>query len=130
MDSERAPLELYEIEEAAQRLRHVLGHRSAETLEADFVLRAAAERFVEIISEASRRVDPAWKSEHPEVPWRRIGGIGNVLRHEYRQVKMDVIVGLRDADLQVLESAVARLLQKYDPEGVALRERLRAAGEL
>jgi uncharacterized protein with HEPN domain len=72
MDSERAPLELYEIEEAAQRLRHVLGHRSAENLEADFVLRAAAERFVEIISEASRRVDPAWKSEHPEVPWRKI----------------------------------------------------------
>jgi hypothetical protein len=57
-------------------------------------------------------------------------GIGNVLRHEYRQVKMDVIVGLRDADLRVLEAAVAHLLQKYDPEGVALRERLRAAGEL
>jgi uncharacterized protein with HEPN domain len=130
MDIKRAPLELYDIEEAAQNLRHVLGNRSAEALEADFVLRAAAERFVEIISEASRRVPPAWKSEYPEVPWANIAGIGNVLRHEYRKVSIDVIVGLREGDLRVLERAVAHLMQKYDPEGLALRERLKAAGDL
>jgi hypothetical protein len=78
MDVKQAPLELYDIEEAAQNLRHVLGNRSAEALEADFVLRAAAERFV----------------------------------------------------LRVLERAVAHLMQKYDPEGLALRERLKAAGDL
>jgi hypothetical protein len=44
MDVKRAPLELYDIEEAAQNLRHVLGDRSAEALAADFVLRAAALR--------------------------------------------------------------------------------------
>jgi hypothetical protein len=47
MPDERAPLELYDIEEAVQKLRHVLGDRSFEEIEKEFVLKAAAERFVE-----------------------------------------------------------------------------------
>jgi len=88
MPDERAPLELYDIEEAVQKLRHVLGDRSFEEIEKEFVLKAAAERFVEIISEASRRIRPDWKAEHPEVPWSKVASIGNVLRHEYRYVKV------------------------------------------
>ncbi|HEX8166016.1 MAG TPA: HepT-like ribonuclease domain-containing protein [Beijerinckiaceae bacterium] len=130
MPEERAPIELYDIEEAVQKLRHVLGDRSFEDIEKDFVLKAAAERFVEIISEASRRIGPDWKAEHPEVPWLKVAGIGNVLRHEYRYVRLQVILELRGIDLDVLEAAVAHLMRKYDPEGVALRERLRASGEL
>jgi uncharacterized protein with HEPN domain len=130
MPEERAPLELYDIEEAVQKLRHVLGGRSFEEIEKDFVLKAAAERFVEIISEASRRIRPEWKAEHPEVPWPKVASIGNVLRHEYRYVRLQVILDLRGIDLEALEAAVAHMMQKYDPEGVALRERLRASGEL
>ena len=130
MPEERAPLELYDIEEAVQKLRHVLGGRSFEEIEKDFVLKAAAERFVEIISEASRRIRPKWKAEHPEVPWPKVASIGNVLRHEYRYVRLQVILELRGIDLEALEAAVAHLMRKYDPEGVALRERLRASGEL
>ena len=130
MPEERAPLELYDIEEAVQKLRHVLGDHSFEEIEKDFVLKAAAERFVEIISEASRRIRPDWKAEHPEVPWPKVASIGNVLRHEYRYVRLQVILDLRGIDLEALEAAVAHLMRKYDPEGVALRERLRASGEL
>src|SRR5215203_6485109 len=99
MPDERAPLELYDIEEAVQKLRHVLGGRSFEEIEKDFVLKAAAERFVEIISEASRRIRPEWKAEHPEVPWSKVASIGNVLRHEYRYVRLHVIFDLRGSDL-------------------------------
>ena len=130
MPEERAPLELYDIEEAVQKLRHVLGGRSFEEIEKDFVLKAAAERFVEIISEASRRIRPDWKAEHPEVPWPKVASIGNVLRHEYRYVRLQVILELRGIDLEALETAATQLMRKYDPEGVALRERLRASGEL
>jgi uncharacterized protein with HEPN domain len=130
MPEERAPIELYDIEEAVQKLRHVLGDHSFEEIEQDFVLQAAAERFVEIISEASRRIRPDWKAEHPEVPWPKVASIGNVLRHEYRYVRLQVILDLRGSDLEALEAAVAHLMRKYDPEGVALRERLRASGEL
>jgi hypothetical protein len=45
-------------------------------------------------------------------------------------VRLQVIFDLRGIDPEALETAVAHLMRKYDPEGVALRERLRASGEL
>jgi uncharacterized protein with HEPN domain len=38
---------------------------------------------IEIIPEASRRLPDAWKTRHAAVPWRKVAGIGNVLRHDY-----------------------------------------------
>lgn len=49
------------------------------------------ERGIEIISEASRRLSPAVKARHPEIPWPKVAGIGNVLRHEYEEVAPDVL---------------------------------------
>jgi len=46
----------------------------------------AATRSLEIISEASRRLDESVRARHPELPWRAIMGSGNVYRHEYDNV--------------------------------------------
>src|SRR5947209_8253471 len=42
-----------------------------------------AERSIEIVSEASRHVPQALKDQHPDIPWKQIAGIGNILRHDY-----------------------------------------------
>jgi uncharacterized protein with HEPN domain len=44
--------------------------------------RQLVERNLEIISEASRRMPNHLKAAEPDVPWREIAGIGNVLRHD------------------------------------------------
>ena len=41
---------------------------------------------VEIISEASRRLTDDVKTRHPEIPWQKVAGIGNVLRHDYESI--------------------------------------------
>ncbi|MGI3899583.1 MAG: HepT-like ribonuclease domain-containing protein [Janthinobacterium lividum] len=45
-----------------------------------------ATRRLEIISEASRRLDDATRERHPELPWREIRDAGNFYRHEYDNV--------------------------------------------
>jgi uncharacterized protein with HEPN domain len=40
----------------------------------------------EIVSEASRRLPESFRQRHPELPWKQIMGIGNVLRHDYDNV--------------------------------------------
>jgi uncharacterized protein with HEPN domain len=47
----------------------------------------AATRCLEIISEASRRLSPAFKGRFPEIPWKDIAGSGNIYRHGYEQVQ-------------------------------------------
>jgi uncharacterized protein with HEPN domain len=49
---------------------------------ADMDRRRIVERCLEIISEASRRLPETLKERHPQIPWRKVAGIGNFLRHE------------------------------------------------
>jgi uncharacterized protein with HEPN domain len=62
------------------------------------------ERGAEIVSEASRRLPDALKSRHPQIPWKRVAGIGNVLRHDYDVVSARVLWNLARNDLAPLET--------------------------
>jgi uncharacterized protein with HEPN domain len=73
------------------------------------MLRQAIERNIEIISEASRRLPAAMKARHPEVPWRDIAAIGNILRHEYPAVNRDIIWRIATEDIRPLAPAMDAL---------------------
>jgi uncharacterized protein with HEPN domain len=66
---------------------------------------ARVERGIEIISEASRHLTDALKARNPEIPWQKVAGIGNVLRHNYEHIAAAVIWKLVQADLPALEKA-------------------------
>lgn len=58
---------------------------------ADVRTRYAVLRCLEIISEASRRVEEPVRARHPAIPWREIAAAGNVYRHEYGEVRADML---------------------------------------
>ncbi len=47
----------------------------------------AVTRCLEIISEASRRLPPAFKERFPEIPWKQVAGSGSIYRHNYENVQ-------------------------------------------
>lgn len=61
------------------------------------------ERGLEIISEASRHLSDELKSKHLAIPWRKVAGMGNVLRHNYEDVAYDVLWHVVHNDLPELE---------------------------
>jgi uncharacterized protein with HEPN domain len=52
----------------------------------DWEQQRIVQRGIDIISEASRRLPGLMKDRYHGIPWRKIAAVGNVLRHEYRQV--------------------------------------------
>jgi uncharacterized protein with HEPN domain len=64
------------------------------------------QRAIEIIPEATRRLPDELKATQPEIDWRSIAGIGNVLRHEYHTISNKVIWDVAQADLPGLKSAI------------------------
>lgn len=74
---------------------------------------AASERFVEIISEATRRLPDGWKAHHPETPWTDIASIGNVIRHRYDTMDAEIIYDLSGEALDELEQVVLRLRARF-----------------
>jgi uncharacterized protein with HEPN domain len=97
--------------EAARRLA---ASHDADSFVADEVAIAALERFVERISEGSRRLDPTLKEQEPGIPWSDIAGIGNILRHDYDSVDLTILWNITTRDLPLLEAAIRRLLAGLD----------------
>jgi uncharacterized protein with HEPN domain len=98
-------LRLDDMIEAASRVREVLGDTSIEALEADWQRHWLIQRGIEIISEASRHLPVEMKARHPEIPWTKVAGIGNVLRHGYEDVAAPILWKLIREDLPYLERA-------------------------
>jgi uncharacterized protein with HEPN domain len=96
---------LADIVQAIERIRFVLDGASLEMFEGDWEKRWLVERAIEIISEASRHLPQEVKARHPEIPWQKVAGIGNILRHAYDQVAPDILWKLAQADLDALEQA-------------------------
>jgi uncharacterized protein with HEPN domain len=44
------------------------------------------------------------------VPWHNVAGIGNVLRHEYYSVNLDIIWRVATQDIRPLAAAIDALL--------------------
>jgi uncharacterized protein with HEPN domain len=83
-----------------------------ERFAADRRVRQLVERNLEIISEASRRIPDRLKAAEPDVPWREIAGIGNVLRHDYADVRPRILWGVRTHRLAILKAAVQRIVTR------------------
>ncbi len=96
-------LRLMDIIEAIERIRGETAGVTLDAFEADWRKRWLVERGVEIISEASRHLTDELKSRHPEIPWPKVAGIGNVLRHEYERIAPDVLWSVTRDDLPPLE---------------------------
>ena len=94
---------LTDIIEAIELIRSEMADVTLEAFEPDRRKRWLVERGVEIISEASRRLPEKLKARHPEIPWPKVAGIGNVLRHDYEHVAHDVLWRVARDDLPQLE---------------------------
>jgi uncharacterized protein with HEPN domain len=73
----------------------------------------AVVRALEIISEASRHLPEDLKGRYPDVPWREIKAAGNVYRHGYEEVSLDIIWNTAQHDLVPLQQAAEVELKRF-----------------
>ncbi len=88
---------------AASRVREVLEGLSLDAFEADWQRHWLVQRGIEIISEASRHLPADLKARHSDIPWAKVAGIGNVLRHGYEDIAAPILWKLVREDLPQLE---------------------------
>jgi uncharacterized protein with HEPN domain len=82
---------LWDLREAAKEIvAFVQGIQFAEFIQ-NRMIRYAVERQLLVIGEASYHVSAMLREAHPEIPWRQMIGLRNVLAHEYGEIKVDRI---------------------------------------
>lgn len=104
------------------RLQHILDNidgvleitagLQVDTILDSFMLLRATERAFQIISEATKELPADLRATEPDIPWRNIIGIGNLLRHEYYRIDPNVLAAILRHELPMLRPAVLRLMER------------------
>jgi uncharacterized protein with HEPN domain len=102
--------------DAINDINHILEGKSHDEFVADRIMRAATERLLEIISEASRRVPEDIKARQPQIPWQRVADLGNILRHAYHNTNPDIIWRIATNDLAPLQAFAEKVMREADSD--------------
>jgi uncharacterized protein with HEPN domain len=79
-----------------------------ETFMASDVLQDAVVRNLEIIGEATKRLSDACRQQHPQIPWRQMAGMRDVLIHAYDRVDLEEVWITLSEQLPALQAQIER----------------------
>jgi uncharacterized protein with HEPN domain len=97
---------IHDILQTIDRLETKIAGKTFADFENDWELCFIVQRGIEIISEATRRLPDDIKAIRPEIDWRSVANIGNVLRHEYHTISNKIIWDVVTADFRELRAAI------------------------
>jgi uncharacterized protein with HEPN domain len=102
---------LLDILEAIERIdRYAV--RGREAFENDELIQNWITHQLQIIGEAAARITPDLRENYPEVPWRQIIGMRNVLTHGYFEIDLDIVWSVVERDLGKLRSQVEAIVSE------------------
>jgi uncharacterized protein with HEPN domain len=112
--------------DSAERVRDILEAVAAierhadcgkESFERDELLQTWFLRHLQIIGEAARGIPEDVRAQAPEIPWRQIAGMRNVLVHGYFEVDTNLVWDAATRNVPGLKPALERLLAALEKRG-------------
>jgi uncharacterized protein with HEPN domain len=103
-------LYLDDILESIGKIREYTSGVDYDTFQQDRKTQDAVVRNLEIIGEATGRLSEFLHAAAPEIEWKKIVGLRNILTHEYFGVSLPVVWDILQNKLDQLESSCRKLL--------------------
>ncbi|MFN0013038.1 MAG: DUF86 domain-containing protein [Saprospiraceae bacterium] len=76
---------------AARRIVEYSGGMTRGEFDADLKTQDASIRQLEIIGEAAKNVSPGFRAKYPQIPWRGMAGMRDMLIHQYEEADFDIV---------------------------------------
>jgi uncharacterized protein with HEPN domain len=99
-----------DIVEACSRIKRYTAGLDYEAFARDEKTRDAVVRNIEIIGEAAKALPDDIIARAPEIPWRKVRGMRDIVAHAYFGLDLKVVWSVCATQIDLLEKAVRSLL--------------------
>lgn len=106
-------IRLQHILDAIELIEKALKNKTWLDFEHDFILRAAIERWVEIIGEATFKITRELK-KNSDIEWKSIEGLRHIIVHEYFGLDLERIWMVTQMDIPELKKIIEKLILEFD----------------
>lgn len=110
MSDREIQLLLEDILEAAKKILSYTEGMSFNDFTNDNKTIDAVVRNFEIIGEAANRVPEDFKSDHPEIEWRRMSGLRNRIIHEYFGINYETVWKIKEENIPELTDFIRQAI--------------------
>ena len=102
-----------DILEATRKIEKYVKGLTFEELKENSLVVDGVVRNLEIIGEAAKNIPAAVKQEYPDIEWKKISGLRDVLAHEYFGVDLEVVWNIVTEKIPALKKNIMRIRKKY-----------------
>ncbi len=72
-------------------------------------------RNLEVIGEATKRLSGQVRQSYPDVPWKQMAGMRDVLIHDYLRINLKRVWQTVEQDIPILKTTLITLVQELEP---------------
>ena len=85
-----------------------------EQFESDFRTNFAVVRAIEIIGEATKRLPTPFRDQHPDIPWKDMAGMRDVVIHGYDNVNLRIVWDVVKRDIPKIKPQIEQILADFE----------------
>jgi uncharacterized protein with HEPN domain len=88
--------------------KYIKGKTKKEFLQ-DIQLQDSVIRRIEIIGETTKNIPKALKDKYPDIPWKRIAGMRDILVHDYLGIDLNLTWGVAKKEIPKLKNNILKI---------------------
>jgi len=110
-------LYLEDMLQSMNRIEEYLGNLEFNKFKQNNLIVDAIIRNFEIIGEASKKTPVEVREKHPEIPWKKMYGLRNLIAHEYFGIDYQMIWEIVKNNLPQNRTDLQKLINEYRSQG-------------
>ena len=111
MSKRKPDVYLEDILESVEHIQRFLDGVSEDEFYENVEKQDAVLRRLEIIGEAVKHLPDEIREDHPDIPWRQIAGMRDIIIHEYFGITLEMVWVVATEDILDLKTRVEEIIE-------------------